>query len=60
MKKTYYALAEGFILGSYRKIGDPVGALTEGEAKYPKQAGQICDIAPVPPKAKAPAKEGDA
>jgi len=40
-KKMYYAVAEGFIVGKYRKFGDPVGLLSEAQAKYPLLAGQI-------------------
>lgn len=46
-KTTYYAAAEGFIEGKYRKVGDKIGVLSEARAKYPLMAGQITDTAPI-------------
>lgn len=44
--KKYFALVEGFILGAYRKVGEPVGELSDLEAKYPLLSGQIGTSAP--------------
>lgn len=58
--KAYYAADEGFILGKHRKVGEPVGNLTDREAKYLVLAGQISDKAPEPeaPAADAPKRSG--
>ena len=45
-KKTYYALAEGDINGMYRKAGDPVGDLTDREAKYLAMHGVVSATKP--------------
>lgn len=46
MSKTYYAAAEGFIEGAYRKVGDKVGTLTDRQAKYLLMDGTITAKAP--------------
>lgn len=46
--KPYFALVEGFINGSYRKVGESVGELSEIEAKYLVLGGQISATAPAP------------
>lgn len=58
MKKTYYALVEGFIEGTYRKVNARID-LTEAEAEYPLRAGQIGETSPAEAakQAKAKAKE---
>lgn len=48
-KKMHYAAVEGFLFGKYREIGEPVGMLTDDEAKYPVQMGQITEAAPGQP-----------
>lgn len=50
MDKMYYAAAEGFIEGSYRKVGDPIGRMTARQAKYLLLDGTITDKAPEPAK----------
>lgn len=55
-KTTYYAAAEGFIEGKYRKVGDRIGVLSEAKAKYPLMAGQITNIAPTETSPDAPSK----
>lgn len=40
-KKVYYALTEGDILGRVFERGEPVGELTEREAKYLVMQGTI-------------------
>lgn len=47
-KKIYYATAEGHINGKWRNAGDPVGELTEREAKYLEMAGTITTTRPEP------------
>jgi hypothetical protein len=59
-KKMYYAAVEGFLFGSYRMVGDPVGALTAEEAKYPSQMGQISETAPGQPTTASGGKGGKA
>lgn len=46
-KKTYYSLVTGFVNNVHRKEGEPVGQLTDAEAKYLVMAGQISDEPPV-------------
>lgn len=60
-RKTYYAEVEGFILGALRAPGDPVGELTEAEAKYLLMAGHVTDQKPAAKKAqqKAVKAEGE-
>jgi hypothetical protein len=59
MEKTiYYAAAEGHILGSWRKAGDPVGELTDREAKYLEMHGTISKTKPET-RRKPPAPEPD-
>lgn len=38
-RKPYYSLVDGFVDSVYRKIGDPLGNLTDEEAKYLVMAG---------------------
>ncbi|EUB97304.1 hypothetical protein PMI07_000880 [Rhizobium sp. CF080] len=59
MKTTYFATAEGHILGSWRNAGDSVGELTEREAKYLEMHGTIARTK-LETKGKPPALEPDA
>lgn len=49
MKKTYYAAREGFIENLYRKVGDPVGPLSEDQAKYLLLSGHLSETKPAAP-----------
>ncbi|SCM79971.1 hypothetical protein KL86PLE_90735 [uncultured Pleomorphomonas sp.] len=59
MDTIYYAAAEGFIEGKYRKVGDKIGALSEARAKYPLLAGQITSAPPAKDKASPAPKKDD-
>ncbi|MDR6954126.1 hypothetical protein J2X65_003494 [Ancylobacter sp. 3268] len=56
MRKYYYAQVDGFIAGAMRKKGDPVGPLTEREAKYPELAGLLGQDPPVVGAVESPPK----
>lgn len=60
MKKHYYAAVEGFILGSLRAAGDPVGELTDEQAKYPLMFGHITDQEPKAKRTVKPTKSEEA
>jgi hypothetical protein len=51
MTKVYYAAVDGYIEGAMRKKGDRIGTLTDLQAKYPLQYGQITEQRPEPPSA---------
>lgn len=60
MKKTYYALVDGFINGALRDKGSSCGEMTERDAKYWIMSGHITDSAPNASAGKEPAlKEPD-
>ncbi|WP_421983347.1 hypothetical protein [Roseibium sp.] len=44
--KTYYALQEGVIDGTYRHAGEPVGEYTAKQAKYLEMANLISSEPP--------------
>lgn len=44
--KTYYALAEGDVHGKYRTVGEPIGQLTDRQAKYLVMSGAISATRP--------------
>lgn len=46
-KKVHYALVEGFINGAFRKVGEPIGELTEKEAKYLVLHGHASTVRPL-------------
>lgn len=48
MSKVYYAAVDGYIEGAMRKKGERIGALSDLQAKYPLQYGQITDTRPEP------------
>lgn len=43
MKKTYYAVIDGYINGAYRKKGEPCGEMTERQVKYLVMSGLVTD-----------------
>ncbi|THK38654.1 hypothetical protein EHS39_09105 [Ensifer sp. MPMI2T] len=47
MSKAYYSRVTGFVNNVHRNVGDPVGILSEQEAKYLVMAGLITDEPPV-------------
>lgn len=47
MSKAYFSCVNGFVNNVRREVGEPVGALSDEEAKYLVMAGQITDEAPV-------------
>jgi len=57
MKKIYYAAVSGYILGAQRTKGERVGALSEGEAKYPVLSGLVTDKKPTTPAKEVTAPE---
>lgn len=59
MTKVYYAAGDGYIEGAMRKMGDRIGPLTDLQAKYPLQYGQITEKRPEP-SAPAPVVEDEA
>lgn len=44
--KTYYALAEGDVHGKFRAVGEPIGQLTDRQAKYLVMTGVISATRP--------------
>lgn len=41
MSKTYYSAVAGFVNNVHREVGEPIGTLSDDEAKYLLMAGQI-------------------
>jgi len=46
MSKMYYSLVEAFLLGKFRSIGEPIGPLTDEEAKYLVMSQTLSDTPP--------------